>query len=132
MALSRPISVLETFMTHSLTSMNALRQWNCTKQLSKAHELCIYPSVTFREAYATQYPAVYTSVVAMAFLVTSILLFVYDRYVLVPLIVVSFHSLSLSLRTSPLFPVKAGGSATRQNNGVCSSNQPIRRDVIPR
>jgi hypothetical protein len=43
------------------------------------HELYIYPSAAFREAYTTKYPAVYTSVVALAFFVTSILLFVYDR-----------------------------------------------------
>jgi hypothetical protein len=98
-----------------------------------AHELYIYPSVTFRETYETKYPAVYTSVVAMAFLVTSILLFVYDRYELVSLIV-TFHSLSkylLSLRNFPLFPMKAGDSATRQNDGVCPPNQPIRLNVIP-
>jgi hypothetical protein len=51
-----------------------------------AHSLYIYPSAKFREAYTTKYPAVYTSVVALAFLVTSILLFVYDRCVLLPLI----------------------------------------------
>jgi hypothetical protein len=51
-----------------------------------AHELFIYPTAKFREYYATKYPAVYTSVVALAFLVTSILLFVYDRCVLIPLI----------------------------------------------
>jgi hypothetical protein len=49
-----------------------------------AHKLYIYPSTKFREFYATKYPAVYTSVVALAFLVTSILLFVYDRYALLP------------------------------------------------
>jgi hypothetical protein len=47
-----------------------------------AHDLYIYPSVTFREAYDTKDPAVYTSVVALAFFVTSILLIIYDRYVL--------------------------------------------------
>jgi hypothetical protein len=50
------------------------------------HELFIYPTAKFREHYVTKYPAVYTSVVALAFLVTSILLFVYDRCVFIPLI----------------------------------------------
>jgi hypothetical protein len=59
-----------------------------------AHELFIYPSAAFKEAYSTKYPAVYTSVVALAFLVTSILLVVYDRCALIPLITVSFASLS--------------------------------------
>jgi hypothetical protein len=43
------------------------------------HELYIYPSTTFRESYDTNNPAVYTSVVALAFFVTSILLIIYDR-----------------------------------------------------
>jgi hypothetical protein len=99
------------------------------------HQLYIYPSVIFMETYATKYPAVYTSVVAIAFLVTSILLFVYDRYVLVPLIIVCFHSPSSILSNHEihfLFPVKAGHSATRQNDGVSPPNQPIRLNVIPR
>jgi hypothetical protein len=44
-----------------------------------AHDLYIYPSATFKETYETKYPAVYTSVVALAFVVTSLLVFVYDR-----------------------------------------------------
>jgi hypothetical protein len=50
------------------------------------HELYIYPSVTFRKTYETKYPAVYTSVVALAFFVTSVLIFIYDRYVLIHLL----------------------------------------------
>lgn len=42
------------------------------------HTLDVYPSVVFRETYHTNKPAVYTSIVVMAFIVTSILLVVYD------------------------------------------------------
>ena len=42
------------------------------------HDLHIYPSSTLRESYNTSKPAVYTSVVALAFFVTTILLVVYD------------------------------------------------------
>jgi hypothetical protein len=80
-----------------------------------AHELYVYPSVTLREVYATKYPAVYTSVVALAFFATSILLYVYDRCVLFLLIKVSFDSLSHFLFTHELpliFPAKAGLSTT--------------------
>jgi hypothetical protein len=59
-----------------------------------AHDIYIYPSVTFRELYNTKYPAVYTSVVALAFFVTNVLLFIYDRCVLFPLIIASFDCLS--------------------------------------
>ena len=45
------------------------------------HTLHIYPSKTNREAYNTNEPKIYTSVVAMAFVVTAILLFVYDKLV---------------------------------------------------
>jgi hypothetical protein len=86
-----------------------------------AHDLYIYPSGKFRETYATKYPAVYTSVVALAFLVTSILLLVYDRYVLFPLNIVYFNLVYFnqvscylfSHETAFLFPVKAGHSPTR-------------------
>jgi hypothetical protein len=92
--------------------------YNTTFEGHCAHDLYIYPSVTFRETYNTQYPAVYTCVVALAFLVTSILIFIYDRCVLFLLIIVSFESLSqvsLYSRTSlsSSIPVKAGHSATR-------------------
>jgi hypothetical protein len=59
-----------------------------------AHTLYIYPTVEFREHYETKYPAIYSSVVALAFLVTSILLFVYDRCVLLLLIIVSLDRAS--------------------------------------
>jgi hypothetical protein len=55
-----------------------------------AHDLYIYPSATFREIYSTNYPAVYTSVVAVAFFVTAMLILMYDRCVLFPLINVFF------------------------------------------
>jgi hypothetical protein len=45
------------------------------------HELRVYPSATFRASYKTNHPAVYTSVVALAFIVTAFLLFIYDRMV---------------------------------------------------
>jgi hypothetical protein len=75
-----------------------------------AHTLYIYPSDKLREHYETNCPAVYTSVVALAFLVTSILLFVYDRYVLLLLIIVSFDSLSQFRFTHKLyFPLSREG-----------------------
>lgn len=42
------------------------------------HTLDIYPSTAFEVAYQTNKPAVYTSVVVLAFIVTSILILVYD------------------------------------------------------
>lgn len=42
------------------------------------HEVFIYPSAKFREEYKTNKPAVYTTVVALAFVVTALLLFLYD------------------------------------------------------
>jgi hypothetical protein len=45
------------------------------------HTLEIYPTATLQMAYQTNKPAVYTSVVVIAFVVTSILLVVYDRLV---------------------------------------------------
>jgi hypothetical protein len=43
------------------------------------HELKEYPSAAFRASYDTSKPAVYTCVIAVAFVVTAILLFIYDR-----------------------------------------------------
>jgi hypothetical protein len=43
--------------------------------------LHIYPSKTFRESYNTNDPKIYTSVVAMAFFLTAILLYFYDTLV---------------------------------------------------
>jgi hypothetical protein len=45
------------------------------------HTLHIYPSKTFRESYNTNEPKIYTCVVAMAFALTAILLFIYDKMV---------------------------------------------------
>jgi hypothetical protein len=45
------------------------------------HELKIYPFASFRASYETNKPAVYTSVIVLAFCVTAILLIVYDRMV---------------------------------------------------
>lgn len=42
------------------------------------HTLDVYPTSLFEEQYKTSTPAIYTTVVAMAFLVTAVLLFVYD------------------------------------------------------
>jgi hypothetical protein len=43
-----------------------------------AHDLYIYPSNKFRETYMTKDPTRYTSVVAVAFFVTSMLIIMYD------------------------------------------------------
>jgi hypothetical protein len=45
------------------------------------HELKVYPSATFRATYETNNPAVYTSVVALAFVVTAGLLIIYDMMI---------------------------------------------------
>jgi hypothetical protein len=45
------------------------------------HTLDIYPTAALQASYETNKPAVYTSVVALAFLVTTALLVVYDRLV---------------------------------------------------
>jgi hypothetical protein len=45
------------------------------------HDLHIYPSSKFRETFSTSTPAIYTSVVVLAFLVTAMLLVVYDMTV---------------------------------------------------
>jgi hypothetical protein len=45
------------------------------------HELRVYPSDAFRASYETNQPAVYTSVVALAFIMTGILLIIYDRMI---------------------------------------------------
>jgi hypothetical protein len=45
------------------------------------HELKVYPSATFRASYETNNPAIYTSVVALAFIVTAVLLIIYDRMI---------------------------------------------------
>jgi hypothetical protein len=57
-----------------------------------AHDLYIYPSIKFKETHMSNYPAVYTSVVALAFFATAMLIFIYDRCVLFPLIITSFDS----------------------------------------
>jgi hypothetical protein len=45
------------------------------------HDLHIYPSSKFRESFNTTTPYIYASVVALAFLVTAILMVVYDMMV---------------------------------------------------
>jgi hypothetical protein len=45
------------------------------------HELKVYPSATLRANYETNNPAVYTSVVALAFVVTAVLLIIYDKMI---------------------------------------------------
>jgi hypothetical protein len=45
------------------------------------HELRVYPSPAFRASYETNHPAVYTSVVVLAFIVTAVLLIIYDRMI---------------------------------------------------
>jgi hypothetical protein len=68
--------------------------YNTTFERHCAHDLYIYPSVTFRVNFDTKYPTVYTSIVALAFFVTSVLVFIYDRCVLFSIVIVSFDSLS--------------------------------------
>jgi len=46
-----------------------------------AHDLHIYPSMTFQASYKTNSPAVYASVIVLAFVLMSVLLIVYDRLV---------------------------------------------------
>jgi hypothetical protein len=71
-----------------------------------AHDLYIYPSAAFEESYMTKYPAVYTSVVAVAFFVISMIIYIYDRYVLFPFTFVSFAFASQFMFTHELhFPV---------------------------
>jgi hypothetical protein len=45
------------------------------------HELKVYPSATLRASYETNKSAVYTSVVALAFVVTAFLLIIYDKMI---------------------------------------------------
>jgi Adenylate and Guanylate cyclase catalytic domain len=45
------------------------------------HTLEIYPTASLQASYETNKPAVYTSVVALSFIVTTVLLLVYDRLV---------------------------------------------------
>jgi hypothetical protein len=45
------------------------------------HELKVYPSAAFRATYETNKPAVYTSVIALGFVVTAVLLFIYDTMI---------------------------------------------------
>jgi hypothetical protein len=45
------------------------------------HELRVYPSAAFRASYDTNKPAVYTSIIAVAFIVTAVLLIIYDRMI---------------------------------------------------
>jgi hypothetical protein len=85
-----------------------------------AHELYIYPSTKFKETYKTNNRKVYTSVVAVAFFLTSVLIVMYDWCVFLPLIIVffdySFITTSLYSQnpfSSFLFPVKARHSTSR-------------------
>jgi len=45
------------------------------------HDLYIYPSAKFEASYATNSPAIYSSVIVLAFALMSVLLIVYDRLV---------------------------------------------------
>jgi hypothetical protein len=46
-----------------------------------AHDLFIYPSGSFEATYMTKDPTRYTSIVAVAFFVTAMLIILYDRWV---------------------------------------------------
>jgi hypothetical protein len=78
-----------------------------------AYELYIYPSTKFRETYMTKNPTVYTSVVAVAFFVTSVLIIMYDWCVLSPLITVFFDYSFLKIYsqnpTSSIFSLSCEG-----------------------
>jgi hypothetical protein len=45
------------------------------------HELKVYPSAAFRATYETSKPAVYTCVILLAFVVTAVLLIIYDTMI---------------------------------------------------
>lgn len=47
------------------------------------HELTVYPSSELRSSYNTKKPAIYTSVIVLAFVLTAVLFCVYDRLVTV-------------------------------------------------
>jgi hypothetical protein len=83
-----------------------------------AHDLYIYPSIKFKETHMTNYPAVYTSVVAVAFFVTAMLMLMYDRCVLFPLINVSLYQ-SFSLLTI-FFPLSCEGWSLDDKTKRCS------------
>jgi hypothetical protein len=68
------------------------------------HTLHIYPSKTFRESYDTNEPMIYTCVVVVAFVVTAILLFIYDRLVTRRQNKTMDSALKTSVLVSSLFP----------------------------
>jgi hypothetical protein len=45
------------------------------------HKLKVYPSAAFRATYGTNKPAVYTCVITLAFVVTAVLLIIYDTMI---------------------------------------------------
>jgi hypothetical protein len=45
------------------------------------HELKVYPSAAFRASYDTNKPAIYTCGITLAFIVTGVLLIIYDRMI---------------------------------------------------
>jgi hypothetical protein len=68
------------------------------------HTLHIYPSKTFRESYDTNEPMIYTCVVVVAFVVTAILLFIYDKLVTRRQDKTMESALKTSVLVSSLFP----------------------------
>jgi hypothetical protein len=45
------------------------------------HELKVYPSAAFRATYDTNKPAIYTCIITLAFVVTAVLLIIYDTMI---------------------------------------------------
>jgi hypothetical protein len=68
------------------------------------HSLHIYPSQTFRGSYNTNDPMIYTCVVVVAFVVTAILLFIYDKLVTRRQEKTMDSALKTSVLVSSLFP----------------------------
>jgi hypothetical protein len=58
-----------------------LEQYETIVEGMCVHELKVYPSATLRASYETNKPAVYTSVVALAFVLTAVLLIFYDKMI---------------------------------------------------
>jgi hypothetical protein len=68
------------------------------------HTLHIYPSKTFRESYNTNEATIYTCVFVMAFVLTAILLFIYDKLVTRRQNKTMDSALKTSALVSSLFP----------------------------
>ena len=72
------------------------------------HDLYIYPSSKFRDTFDSNYPYIYSAVVAMAFLVTAVLLGVYDWMVNQRQAKTMRHAARTQALVSSLFPKAIG------------------------